>query len=67
MILNRAGMTRIMMVSACMFSSENIVYEYFSSICLKLISRKSQYFGSLMLLLTVEGPKVPLSRGSLDL
>ena len=27
------------------------------------ISRKSQYFGSPMLLLTVEGPKVPLSRG----
>ncbi len=27
MILNRAGTTRIVMVSACMFSSENIVYE----------------------------------------
>ena len=27
MVLNRAGMTRIVMVSACMFSSENIVYE----------------------------------------
>ena len=27
MILNRAGMTRIVMVSACVFSSENIVYE----------------------------------------
>ena len=28
MILNRTGMTRIVMVSTCMFSSENIVYEY---------------------------------------
>ncbi len=32
-------------------------------ICPKLISRKSQSFGSPLLLLTVEGPKVPLSRG----
>ena len=48
-------MARIMMVS------------YFASripqICLKLISRASQSFGSPMLLLAVEGPKVPLSRG----
>ena len=29
----------------------------------KLISRASQYFGSQIFLLTVEGPKVPLSRG----
>ena len=35
----------------------------FPLICLKLISRASQTFGSPMLLLTVEGPKVPLSRG----
>ena len=35
----------------------------FPSICPKLISRASQSFGSPMLLLTVEGPKVPLSRG----
>ena len=35
----------------------------FSSICLKLISRASQSFCSPMLLLMVEGPKVPLSRG----
>ena len=34
-----------------------------SSICPKLISRASQSFGSPMLLLTVEGPKAPLSRG----
>ncbi len=35
----------------------------FPSICLKLISRASQSFGSPMLLLMVEGPKVLLSRG----
>ncbi len=35
----------------------------FPSICLMLISRKSQYFGSSVLLLTVDGPKVPLSKG----
>ena len=35
----------------------------FPAICLKLISRASKSIGSPMLLLTVEGPKVPLSRG----
>ena len=35
----------------------------FLSIFLKLISRASQSFGSPMLLLTVDGPKAPLSRG----
>jgi hypothetical protein len=35
----------------------------FPSICPKLISRANQSFVSPVLLLTVEGPKVPLSRG----
>jgi hypothetical protein len=35
----------------------------FPSICPKLISRASQYFGFPLLLLTVEVPKVPLSGG----
>ena len=33
MILNRAGMTRIVMVSACMFFSESIVYENGKQAC----------------------------------
>jgi hypothetical protein len=37
----------------------------FLSICPKLISRASQSYDSPMLFLTVEGPKVPLSRGAL--
>jgi hypothetical protein len=42
-------------------AKHNVVWLF--SICPELISRASQYFGFPMLLITVEGPKVPLSGG----